>query len=114
MIYDFYDDIELEEVLYDAQSAATNALPFAFIDGPDWNQVFVEGVAVPLRGRGADEEDGDLAPSQLEWRDDGGNLLGTGPAVDLPLSVGSHTLFLHVIDSTNQRAAAEVQREVAP
>ena len=101
-ILDYYDDIELAEVVY-SQAPALNALPRAIVLSPRINDVFAAGEDVVLSGQGVDPEDGDLGSTQLEWRDNSGNLLGAGSAVTVAnLPVARQSVSLPVYDSTGQ------------
>ena len=110
-IHDFFDDVEILRVDYSGWK--TSALPLARVDSPAWGSEFDRGDAVRLTGHATDVEDGALAPSRLEWRDNNGNLLGTGDALTLTnLNPGRHRIWLFGLDSDDQRGGVVHEIEV--
>lgn len=77
-----------------------NDPPAATIIAPSDGATFTEGEAITLESTAADEEDGTLTGSALEWSSDVDGALGTGGAVTTSsLSVGTHTITLTATDS---------------
>jgi len=65
---------------------------------------FAEGSPIRFRGLGADREDGNLTGRSLQWLDEAGRLLGSGPSLVLRhLDHGRFTVRLRATDSDGNR-----------
>ncbi len=82
-----------------------NLRPVASIAQPASGASFPEGTQVSLQGSASDVEDGDLSAA-LAWSSSRDGSLGTGADVQVPLSLGSHTITAVVTDSGGRSSAA--------
>ena len=88
----------------DYSNWAVSALPLVRIDAPQWASRHALGAPITFIGWATDAEDGVI--TQLEWRDDSGDVLGAGATLVIDsLSVGTHRIWLFATDSDGQEAA---------
>ena len=73
--------------------------PVVSITTPQQASAYVEAQPVHFEGLGTDLEDGLLAPSSLLWASDRDGFLGSGEALSVTLSVGTHRFTLTGMDS---------------
>ena len=99
------DDRQGVEALY--PSTATNASPTVRISSPSAGASYAEGASIAFSGSAPDNEDGELA-SQLVWTSSRDGQIGTGPAFQRVLTVGSHTVTARVTDSAGAPAEAQI------
>jgi hypothetical protein len=92
----------------------TNRAPEAYIYSPQDGAQFFYGANVPLLGSASDAEDGELPTSAMRWYSDLDGLLGTGPALNASMSLGSHTIEFRVTDSVGATTSAFVNTSVDP
>ncbi|MBN1248168.1 MAG: IPT/TIG domain-containing protein [Anaerolineae bacterium] len=99
----------------EAVSAAftvTDKPPAPYIGAPEDGAVLLEGQPVTLRGGASDPADGEVAPGGLAWSSDRDGALGTGDAVQVTLSVGTHTLTLAATNDAGLSAATSITIQV--
>lgn len=93
----------------------SNQPPVATIVSPETGLVRHAGTIVTFIGEGQDPEDGELTDGALRWSSSIDGPLGTGWRVDVPLSLGTHTIRLVAMDSGGAADTATVTVQmVAP
>ena len=85
---------------YTGGSDPTDAAPVATITSPQNNTVFLDSATVSFVGSATDAEDGDIS-SAIQWSSNIDGSVGTGTPISVPLTAGTHTITLTVMDSKN-------------
>jgi len=98
-----FTDFGSEECVYGA--------PVVTISSPAPNAMFASGSSVSLAGSATDLEQGAVS-SQLAWTSSRDGALGTGAALSVVLSGGSHVLTASVTDETGLTGSAQVSVQV--
>jgi hypothetical protein len=90
-----------------------DAVPVLAITSPPDGASIGGGTPIVLSGTAYDREDGPL-DGALAWSSDRDGALGTGPALTVRLSEGSHRVTARVVDRAGHAATAGVTVEVTP
>ena len=87
--------------------------PTLSITSPSAGSQIDEGVSVTFTAVASDPDDGDLTQA-IDWTSSLDGALGTGGSVSAVLSVGTHTVTAHVVDSDGNAASDSISVEVIP
>ena len=87
--------------------------PVPYIGTPVDGERFLEGQTVALTGGAFDAQDGALTGAALVWSSDRDGALGTGEALDVVLSVGTHVVTLEATNSLGYSESVAVTITVA-
>lgn len=87
---------------------ASGAPPVVHIDAPPGAVTIGKGQWLALAGRASDPATGPLSATQLVWSSDRDGPLGTGPAINVLLSAGTHRVSLTVTGDTGEMAVTTV------
>ena len=85
--------------------------PILTVNSPQDGDTFIEGESIALSASANDFEDGDIN-SNISWTSNLDGSLGTGPEVNVSLSVGNHTLNAFIIDSDDQKTQRFIEISV--
>lgn len=99
----------------DAVFSVGRHVPEPYITTPDTNSVYVEDQVIILEGRAYDQEDGELANTELSWSSDLNGQLGTGASLAinaLNLTEGIHTITLTAKDSDGQVGKTNINIQI--